>query len=252
MSVRARRAGSGGFSCFSPLFIGLGLSAAQKEVVRVGGVVSVPYSSGLGLSALLRNPPSSAPNYVSVPYSSGLRLSGLAKVGIESLHPAVSVPYSSGLGLSAFIRRCNEGRLLVSVPHSSGLGLSVGVCAFGQGLALLFQSPIHRGLGCRAYRRVRTANWKVGFSPLFIGAWVVGRPRSGGASAARSVSVPYSSGLGLSDRRRVCLRLEVQAFQSPIHRGLGCRVARLVRPGLPAESFSPLFIGAWVVGVAPA
>ena len=83
----------------------------------------------------------------------------------------------------------------------------------------MFQSPIHRGLGCRYAHKIAGLFGPESFSPLFIGAWVVGR----GPSARVYTAV---------------------GFQSPIHRGLGCRTAGGNSMFGKRLGFSPLFIGA--------
>ncbi len=112
----------------------------------------------------------------------------------------------------------------VSVPYSSGLGLSGSARPARFRPRCPFQSPIHRGLGCRGHRQAL-------------------QPGLG-----LRVSVPYSSGLGLSGLLRRADHAYRDRFQSPIHRGLGCRALPATRAETRARRFSPLFIGAWVVG----
>ncbi len=86
---------------FSPLFIGAWVVGdAAKEEIERDDDVSVPYSSGLGLSGFYFTAGRWCPCEVSVPYSSGLGLSGPFCGYDREAVVRVSVPYSSGLGLS--------------------------------------------------------------------------------------------------------------------------------------------------------
>ncbi len=209
----------------SPIHRGLGCRGRFAETQAGEEIVSVPYSSGLGLSGSPGGRREGVGRRFQSPIHRGLGCRDRITRSTSTPRRSVSVPYSSGLGLSEPMTTDICGTCLsVSVPYSSGLGLSaVSRLRPGLGGRSPFQSPIHRGLGCRIAHRTRVGGGSIGFSPLFIGAWVVGDLRVGGEQNGPAVSVPYSSGLGLSGHDR--------------------------RDRPPAEQgFSPLFIGAWVVG----
>ncbi len=187
-------------------------------------MVSVPYSSGLGLSGVRQPPSPRPPSRFQSPIHRGLGCRGLAVPGIPGGPLRFQSPIHRGLGC----RGPRPGR-----PAVSGKG---------------FQSPIHRGLGCRGETDCQLALLEAGFSPLFIGAWVVGAGRRCQSCGEVDVSVPYSSGLGLSGKARRARRRLANRFQSPIHRGLGCRATHPFLTRNLSKGFSPLFIGAWVVG----
>ncbi len=247
---RARRHSST-WECFSPLFIGAWVVGTVPAPGRGSpGRVSVPYSSGLGLSGAVSGPHKGKGQHkFQSPIHRGLGCRGRRRTRPPS-GMLVSVPYSSGLGLSGRRSRPPFSR------RSSFSPLFIGAWVVGESPSVrrrcrsTLQSPIHRGLGCRG-REAAAARDRggVSFSPLFIGAWVVGLdPTPPRVPQGAWFQSPIHRGLGCRDRAHCRFGHEPEKFQSPIHRGLGCRVdsAPTSLPG--GMGFSPLFIGAWVVG----
>ena len=62
-----------------------------------------------------------------------------------------------------------------------------------------------------------------------------------------SLSVPYSSGNGLQLSVLAGLAVLDILFQSPIHRGMDCNKLSIRLARSSGQSFSPLFIGEWIV-----
>ncbi len=205
---RRPRGRRGRYTRFSPLFIGawvVGQEIFDETITRLA--FQSPIHRGLGCR-FVGDEGLGGQVEVSVPYSSGLGLSA-GQASRPATGGGVSVPHSSGLGLSASV----PGRPRIWVLCFSPLFIGAWVVGTGEPQVVahgpLFQSPIHRGLGCRAGRVVRgLAGWRVsvpyssglglsgrfievvarrfcGFSPLFIGAWVVGTAGGGGGSAGQ-------------------------------------------------------------------
>ena len=130
-----------------------------------------------------------------------------------------------------------------------------------------FQSPFHRGKECYASKKI-ARRCVVTFSPLFIGARNV-TPVSREREVELELSVPFSSGQGMLHAAGCFHRVksavafsplfigarnvtvdksktskEIQAFQSPFHRGKECYNGTIVGDLIGVDTFSPLFIGA--------
>ncbi len=108
---------------------------------------------------------------VSVPYSQGHRMRPTVTFRRTAPWMKVSVPYSQGhrMRLSNDITAV-PGKSLVSVPYSQGHRMRLMPRPARSCGRSLFQSPIHRVIGCDRPTEARGHAGHRGFSPLFTGS----------------------------------------------------------------------------------
>jgi len=136
-------------------------------------------------------------NLVSIPYSSGLGLQPIVTEVICVDEDKVSIPYSSGLGLQPIIATAYTGTNSVSIPYSSGLGLQLDRTRLEISRWVCF-NPLFIGSGFATQKRLRGFRLPRQVSiPYSSGLGLQQALKIKDFETFGKVSIPYSSGLGL-------------------------------------------------------